>query len=368
MSVETAYVSSGIISWRDAVYEWGRQWVAMVDEQDLHPSMYPGWIEAAARAHGRVDDLRVLVAYDQNQLQGVVPYFRHRRRIMGIGLDTVELAGNLVSYHQDLACSGGHLEILELFLSQDELSGVDLLVAEEVETAGATKVALTELAKRRGYRLVSHPGDHSPYLTIVGEWEAMLGNMSRNFRYRVRRREKLLRDAGEVQMFWYEGRGVNSDHILGSILEIEENSWKVEAGMAISENLYERVYYKHLLPFLIDNDILLANILHLDGRPVAYSLCYQSKGKVGQLKTSYDVSFEKLAPGMYVNEMLIKRLFDKKYREFDFLGDRMRHKMQWTTKVRAHDACLLFTSNLPGRIAGTLKSIAMNFGRNGATA
>ena len=101
--------------------------------------------------------------------------------------------------------------------------------------------------------------------------------------------------------------------------------------------------------------VLFANVLRLGGRPVAYSLCYAAGGQVGQMKTSYDESLAKERPGFLATVASVRRAAEEGFCEYDFLGDAMRHKWDWTDDARAHTTHLIFRRSSRGLLLGAAK-------------
>jgi CelD/BcsL family acetyltransferase involved in cellulose biosynthesis len=117
----------------------------------------------------------------------------------------------------------------------------------------------------------------------------------------------------------------------------------------------EREYYALLLPVMARGGILLSNVLRVGGRPVAYSLCYAAGDRVGQVKTSFDESYAKERPGFLATVASVRRAAAEGFREYDFLGDAMRHKFDWTDEARAHRAHVIFRRSPRGLVLAAAK-------------
>jgi CelD/BcsL family acetyltransferase involved in cellulose biosynthesis len=140
------------------------------------------------------------------------------------------------------------------------------------------------------------------------------------------------------------------------MLEIEANSWKAGANIAVTSNAYEQPYYQALLPFLAEQGLLAASVHYLDGAPIAYQLSYSFGGKLGNLKNSFDERHKALSPGTVIIKGAVQRAFEIGATEFDFLGDAQPYKVLWTDRVRAHATYYLFSRRLRSRFVGALKS------------
>jgi CelD/BcsL family acetyltransferase involved in cellulose biosynthesis len=348
----------GILDWETACERLEPVWQTRLRAAGAHPSLLPGWLEAAAAAHRQEHGLRVAVGDDGDAL---LPFFHGRRRMWGIDLPSLELAGNLVAYHQEVIAEASPEQLLLALARQ---SRWQVLVAEEVPDGGRTATALQAVAERLGADLLRYPGDASPYLPIESDWEEFLSGRGRDFRYRLRREWRRLEAAGEFGFRHFHSAS-DVEELLGLMLAVEERSWKREAGMAIGASRVETAYYRRLLPWLARSGMLAADVLYLNGCVAAYSLCYRFDGRMGQLKTSFDQRFAALSPGAVLTRRVIQDAFEEGMKEFDFLGGQMEHKRRWTERVRRHSHWFLFARRWPGRGIGRLKRLGGWFRKGG---
>jgi CelD/BcsL family acetyltransferase involved in cellulose biosynthesis len=218
------------------------------------------------------------------------------------------------------------------------------------ETAGAVRTLAAELRTP----LQTLPSDESPWLPLEESWEKLLASKNKKFRYKVRHRRDLLDKNGPWDLRWYE-HGTRIDELLQAILQIEAVSWKAAEGVDIPSRPHEVEYHRQLLPFLARQGALLANVIYIGTQPAAYCLCCRDGDWVGNLKTSFDQSLEKLSPGAVVIDTAIERAFALGAKEFDFLGNAGSHKAAWTSNVRSHADYFLFAPRLKARLVGMLK-------------
>ena len=331
-----------------------QQWTALVRSSGLNPSLRPDWLEAAALAWGLLGSVRVAVFTRNGAVVAVIPFLLRKRRLSGLPVRTLELAGNLVSYHQEIVAGEDRVAFQEAFLAHARRYPWDALVVGNVTVGGRTDETLRALpSSAAGYRL-SHSGEVSPYLELPRDWASFVASRRPSFRYRLRRAERDLGRLDASDMRWYRGEG-ECQELLSHMVAIDERSWKVQEGMNITARPQERQFYELLLPVMARAGILFANVLRLGGLPVAYSLCYAAGGHVGQMKTSYDESLAKKHPGFLATVASIRRAAEEGYREYDFLGDAMRHKWDWTEDARAHTTHVIFRRSSRGLLLGAAK-------------
>ncbi len=321
-----------------------------------HLSLTLPWVVIAARSAGHLDELRVAeLAGARQRAVGHVAYLESRVSMLGCSLRMRETPGNrLAAYYNSLLAPEPCFDSLLDALATQAHGRCDVLQFPALEIDSATDHAITAVARSSGWRLVRYPSFRSPYLATTGTWQQFLETKSQNFRYNLKRKRKGLEKAGKLEERWHRAPS-DVPELIAAMHAIEEGSWKTHAGMSITGSERELAYHDLLLPWLAAIGALEANVLRLDGQPIAYSLCIRWLGKLGQLKTSFSESVSHLSPGLVVTTLSIENAFASGASEYDFLGDVMPHKMHWTDKVRAHRNVFAFLPTLRGALVGRAK-------------
>jgi CelD/BcsL family acetyltransferase involved in cellulose biosynthesis len=329
------------------------RWSQLVARQKLNPTLKPDWIEIVARAlRGPGQEPSIYVEEEGGELSAVVPFFISRVWMSGVPMTVIQPASNLISYHAELVTADTPRDVLTRMLAS--VRGWDVLQFANVHVDGATAEAVRSLAAELRTPLQTLPTDQSPWMPLEESWEKLLATKNKKFRYKVRHRRDLLDKNGPWELRWYED-GSRTDELLDAILKIEAVSWKAKEGVDIPSRPHEVEYHRQLLPLLARHGALLANVIYIGTQPAAYCLCCRDGEWVGNLKTSFDLSLEKLSPGSVVIDTSIERAFALGAKEFDFLGNAGSHKAAWTSNVRAHADYFLFAPRLKARLVGMLK-------------
>ena len=342
------------------------QWLELLRGASVDLSMAPQWFEATVKSSGIGGRAHVFMLCESGRLVGLIPFFLGTERAAGISARSRECPGSqLVAYHPEVLSLIDPETVLEIYL-RDAARHCDVVVLPNIAKDGRTATAVRAVARRLRIGYLERAGHASPYLTIAGDWETFLAGKSRKFRYNLRARRKNLEEAGAVVERWFSG-GTEIEALVADILRVEQSSWKLAAGMAISASEKERSYYRLLLPFIAGRQALYANVLYLDAQPIAYSLCYVSDGCIRQLKTSFDARYNRVAPGILCHQTALRRAYEIGAREFDFLGDVMAHKTLWSGQVREHVSIYLFMRSWRGVALGGARRLA-RWLRQGSTA
>jgi CelD/BcsL family acetyltransferase involved in cellulose biosynthesis len=345
--------ASRTLRWTEVDASLRERWSQLVARQKLNPTLEPDWIEIVARAlRGPGQEPSLYVEEEGGTLTAVVPFYISRVRMSGVPMTVVQPASNLISYHAELVTSAAQRDVLTRMLAS--VRGWDVLQFGNVDVDSLTADAVRSLAAELRTPLQTLPGDQSPWLALEESWEKLLASKNKKFRYKVRHRRDLLDKNGPWELRWYED-GSRTDELLDAILKIEAVSWKAAEGVDIPSRPHEVEYHRQLLPFLARQGALLANVIYIGEKPAAYCLCCRHGEWVGNLKTSFDQSLEKLSPGSVVIDTSIERAFALGAKEFDFLGNAGSHKLAWTSNLRTHADYFLFAPRLKARLVGMLK-------------
>jgi len=346
-----------LLSFEQALQDYAAPWQQLVESEALEPTLMPGWVEVICQAFDASKKIEVWCAVDdQDQLVSIIPFQRIQTAAYGIPIKTIELVTNLISYHSMPPGCSSHPELFTLFLNTVENWDVCITPNLVVEDPDYQQL-IQELDGQNNF-VHKFQTIASPYIPITTDWDSYLQSRSRSFRYRLQRKAKAVAKAGNITLRWYSDEMDDIDQLLEDILKIEANSWKVDAGMAISHRPVEKRYYEGLLPFMAMNGLLMANVMYINEVPAAYGLCYNFKQRWGQLKTSFDDQFKACSPGKHLVDLTIEQAFKQGALEFDFLGDRMRHKLEWTDQVRNHSCLYIYNAgSYRGKIAGYAKRL-----------
>jgi CelD/BcsL family acetyltransferase involved in cellulose biosynthesis len=341
-----------LYDWRTALRELSGVWADLVARRPYNPSLHPHWLDATLTAWGHDSSARVALVRGEGGDVAVIPFLVRTHTVVGAPVRCLELCSNVFSYHAEIPCEGALPLLLQRFLSDRQLPAWDALRVVNVVADSPTAAAVKSFPQRA--TLSVRRGEMSPYLRIELSWNDYLKTRAKKVRANISRSQRLMQQAGETGMIWYE-RGCDTRQLLADMLEIEARSWKLGAGVAIVAGTPQCAYYERLLPWLAANGIL-ANVLYVKERPVAYTLCAVWQGWAGQLKTSY--ASELRDAGSRVIDSSLERAFHSGCTEYDFLGEAAPHKMRWTDQVRAHEDLWVFAPHLRGHALGALKTLA----------
>ena len=119
-------------------------------------------------------------------------------------------------------------------------------------------------------------------------------------------------------------------------LRLEASGWKGQEGTAILSSPAMASFYRDIARDALERGELRFSTLRLDGRLVAFDLAVLSQRRYFLLKTAYDESVRRLAPGLVLRRAVIERCFELDLLAHEFLGIDMPWKQLFATDTRLH--------------------------------
>jgi hypothetical protein len=325
-----------VIAWPQLTPSHIAEWQALVASVAAAPDLEYGWARTLIRAH-EIDpgEVHCLALRAGASLAAWWPMRVHRSTRRKLPVTIVEPLVSVYALHQGL------LHSLELGRAQRELLAAmeatwphwTVLRLCQLEQGGELARWWHEHAATAGWHAVSALGVSPPYLPISSGWDDYLKTKSANFRSNLKRKPRKLAEHAPYRIEFIDDESSMRD-ALAAVAAIEAHSWKAGAGTAIVSRPWEQRFYEELAANFAPSQQLLITLLRLADEPVAYDLTILGGGRGYCLKTSFDSRHADLSPGLVLRAELMRRMFDGKLREYDFLGNNERYKLEWTDQVR----------------------------------
>ncbi len=313
----------------DAMEGLARDWDALLERsRDRHLSVTRPWLRAWWQSFGTGARLRLLAVRDGSRLVGVAPLLSRRGVESGIPCRVVRFLSNRFVPWCDfvtdpdlpraavLGAAFGHLgraperpDLVSLRNIPRDSGTIDALGS----AVGKSALAFSVVTPRR-----------SPVVPIDGTWEDYLASLSSRFRKTASRALRTFAEAG-IRLETVRG-GARSAEIIEEGLRLEAAGWKGENGSAILDNPGVAAFHRSLaaLPGACQY------VLWQEGAMIAWDLCVYEDGACYALKTAYDESRAKVAPGVLIQLLELRELFaGRRVRVYDQLPPETEAKARW---------------------------------------
>lgn len=296
------------------------------------------WLRLWWKHFGSDRRLAVFLARRGGRLVAALPLMEFRATVAGIPVTTLQSLTNYHSFRFNALCAPGEEAALEAIWSalRARKRRWDLVRLEEVPADAPVLEPFLHAARRDGSPVGVWRGAHVPYLPIEGTWEAYHATLGRSVRSNLRRRDRRLREKGEVRY-----RCISAPEEVSEALRagfpLEGSGWKVRQGSAIVSSPTLTAFYSEWAAVAAVNGWLRLSFLDVAGTPVAFDFSTLYRGRYYDLKIGYDPAWDRFSVGQLLKAEILRRCFETDTREYDFLGASMRAKDDWAPLKRAHD-------------------------------
>lgn len=311
------------------------EWDALADRTGGQPWVRPGWVDAWWRAFGS-GQLEIIALRQNGELTAVLPLCRRLGALTSV-----------TNWHTpEFDAVGDESAVTELVAKLLRGRPRRMSMAFVNANVGAP-LALRQLAKRRGYRLIVRPLEHSPYIATSIGWCAYLAERDGKMLRELRRRRRHLEREGTLSFSLARG-GEHLDGLVDEGFAVEAAGWKGQDGSAVASDPATLRFYREIAHWAAARGALRLGFLRLDGRAIGFDFSIEEGGVHYLLKTGFDPAFSRFAPGKLLRYNMIEHTFAAGLRFYEFLGTNNAWKDEWTHLVRERSLVQAFSPSLPG--------------------
>ena len=297
------------------------EWERLARHTKASPFLWPGWIGACWNVFG-AGRLQIFAVYENGHLTGVLPLRRFRGVLSPI---TISETFGFLAANETAA------EQLSYALFSQKARCVDLYPLPPTNV-GVSPARAT--AKAAGYRVVAESIQAAPYVAInETTWNEYEGGLRRKFRSELRRRRRRLEGEGRLTLEVCDGTE-RLDELLEEGFRVEGSGWKGVYGTNINLHPGLRRFYTEVGRWAAQRGWLRLAFLRLDGQALAFDYCLEYNKVHYLLKTGYDPTYAKFAPGMILRYLMLSRAFSEGLAIYDFCGPDFAWKREWTDTLQ----------------------------------
>jgi hypothetical protein len=199
--------------------------------------------------------------------------------------------------------------------------------------------------------------DHS-ILPVECTWNDFQKLKSKNVRQKFKKIERQLSCAGKSQVLLFENEN-NEQDVFRKIMKVEEVSWKQKWRVQ-----HNALVDRDLLNIWAGSSLAIRScpdfkrsvwFLELNDHAIAYTLVIEYKGTAYVAKTSYKYQYRKLSPGIYINNVMVRDLFNSdRIKTIDFTTNLPFYKY-WTSRRLLRVRLFLRKGFLPNLLKLTIR-------------
>ncbi|HEX8665811.1 MAG TPA: GNAT family N-acetyltransferase [Beijerinckiaceae bacterium] len=275
----------------------------------LHANPFHGRsvVEAHAAAGLLPERLRFLAARDGGHLDALLPFVPNGTFL---GFRRAHRAWTPLHFSVDgtpLLTAAGAVALAEAMAAAGPLWRLPLVAVD----GGAGRALMAACAERGFATEVLSSFDRPILEWRSGGYEAYArAHLSRSRRKALVRQWRRLHEAGRAAVASFaDGEGLR--HAVESFLTLEARGWKGRRGTALASRPASAALARALFTSSEGPVRGRADVLTLDGRPIAASLALVSRGTAYLLKTAHDETLRELSPGVLLEDAILRAFLEE---------------------------------------------------------
>lgn len=313
------------------------------------------WLRCWCEAFGSGGQLLIVCVRDGGRLVGVAPLHLFEATFRGLPVRRLTPLSNSYSGSAGVVVSSPELPILRTMFSWliQERKQWDQLIVPRIRDDSPLWEHRQSLARDLGLHLVTRPDIQVPYITVQGEWDAMLASHSRNSRKALRRRLNMIKNHPEpVRVV----RVSSPDEILAvlpDVLAVSSRSWKAARGRALTDDVNACFFFERLSHVLGQRGWIDCWLVYSGSVPIAFEYHLNYEGVTSPIRADFDEQCGRLSPGAHLEYTILHRLFEDPARsivEYNTCADGYAYERRWTSDIRSHNAIWVHTPTMYGRL------------------
>lgn len=336
--------------------ELGPSWKALHDA-DPEASVFVSWdwMRPWWNYYGKGQLLRLLAAYKDEQLVGILPLWVQRKtsgalaprllRFVGTGGDT---APDYLGPVYDRA----HAKEIAARFAEHILTHIaewDVLLLSDLREDEPLGDALRRACAARGLPTSSQVSAEIAFITLPKTWDDYLAGVSRDRRYTIRNTRRKA-EANYGVRFFTETDPQRLDGLFDRLVELHTSRWHAR-GEAHAFSTPEYVgFHRDAVQSCAQRGWVRFYGLEVSGRPIAMFYCYQFRNRIFYFQAGFDPAFEKMRPGLVLIGHSVEHAIGSGMEVFDFLRGEHEYKNQWGKGLNRTSCVTVYRPTAPAAL------------------
>lgn len=297
------------------------------------------WQRGWWKAYGRGRPLRLLVATRGDAPCGLLALYVATEPVMGYPVRVLRLVGTGGDTSPDdlgpVLAPGHEADAARALAGAAvELGGWDVLGVNDLDPGTPFAGALAEAARRASLAYATGRSARISYVELPASFEAWLGSLHRDRRYRIRKARKDLLAAHPDARFFAWTDPATLDAGIDRLIHLHHARWR-EKGEAHAFSSPEYVaFHREVIHACFARERLRLYALQLGGEIAAMFYMYRFRDALYLMQSGFDPAHARLKPGNVLLGWIVEHAISEGNRVLDFLKGEHRYKDELATGER----------------------------------
>ncbi len=267
----------------------------------------PEWSKTWWQQFGSGTELHLGAVRQQGKVTGIAPL-----RVNG---DAASFIGSsdVCDYLDFVVAPGKEESFFNKLLDSLKTDGVLRLDLSPLRPDSTVIKSLVEIAPRQAWQVSCSREDVSVELDLPATWEDYLKLLSGKQRHELKRKLRRLDEEGELK---YRHSTDASRDDIDIFLRLFRDSRQDKAAFLTTQM---ESFFLAAANAMAEQGLLRLNILELDKKPVAATMCFDYKDTVYLYNSGYEPDYGWLSVGVISKTLCIKDSIERNKKRFDFL-------------------------------------------------
>ncbi len=262
----------------------------------------PEWLRVWWEYFGNESTINILSIANQQEVVGLAPLQIKDNRATFIG------SINVCDYLDFIITTGKEGVFFETLLGHLAEQGIKDLDLGLLRPDSTVRASLVNVAENRGCKVSISPEDVSLEIELPPTWDDYLRLLKGKQRHEVKRKFRRLHEAGDVDFRIVEDPDTISDQ-LPTFFDLFKLSSDEKAVFMTGQMLS---FFQALTTAMAEAKILKLYMLHLNGKPVAASMCFDFDDTLHLYNSGFHPRFRALSVGLLCKVLSLKDAIEKR--------------------------------------------------------
>jgi len=195
-----------------------------------------------------------------------------------------------------------------------------------------------------GIYVREQPSDHCPYIPIQGSWEEYYSKLSKKLRHDIsRRKRKFRKEIGEpvFRKCMNDDNLENDFNIFLDLQSMKRRSKGLNEGYKEMEKSEQEFLYE-ISQIFKANGWLRLSFLEVNGAAISCDLSFEYDNIYYDYLPAFNPQYRSYSIGIIHQICILKNLFQKGVKEYDFMRGNESYKSDWTSLKRDNEHIIAY--------------------------
>ena len=294
-------------------------------------------------------ELFIVAVHESNQLVGILPLVRERRKSLGVDYRILCFCNTGVTPRNTFYTDSCQDQETVFRAAWDHLfehrSVWDMLEFVNILDSSPFHPFVLKGQHGREYARIQNQGRISPFAELTGTLEDYVNSLGKETSKTLRKRIRHFNVAGNSREVRFFEKPEEIDEGLKCLETVHNNSWK---GPYSTQHY--PLFFQEITPILAERGEVKISIIFLDDVPISGGYMLSKNGTYYGCGTDYDQKYQKYSAGILLLYYQLEHLLKEKGKISDFCGMNYAYKKHYATGYQSHSNFEIFHSGFKSRM------------------